>query len=161
MDTEAVDTDEIRVIPLAGMDDALKVLEDVVIPASEMWFTASRSGGPGGQHVNTTSSRVTLHWDVANTSALGPSDKAPVMARLAGRISHQGVLQVDVDTERSQHQNRQTARKRLAEIVQKALTKPKKRVPTKIPESAKERRRQDKAKRGVVKQQRAPPECDD
>ena len=142
-------------------DEAIKVREDVVIPASEVWFTASRSGGPGGQHINTTSSRVTLHWDVENTKALNPEEKALVMRVLASRISQQGVLAVSAETERSQHRNREIARSRLVDLVANALVKPKKRLPTKSPESARQRRLDEKIKRKRIKQLRTTPEVDD
>ena len=135
--------------------------EDLIIPASEMWFTSSRSSGPGGQHVNKTSSRVSLHWNAAESSALTSEQRERLMERLAPRISKQGVLQIDVDTHRSQHRNRQTARQRLAELVRDALAEPKKRVPTKTPARANQRRLEEKSRRGTVKQLRKPPTTDD
>jgi ribosome-associated protein len=142
------------------MDEALTVREDVVIPASEMWFTAARSGGPGGQYVITTSSRVTLHFDVANTTALTPRQKALVLRRLANRITGRDTLRVSADTERSQHANRRIARERLAELLREALTVPKRRLPTRVPERSELRRLSDKAKRSTLKQLRAPPKAD-
>ena len=142
------------------MDEALTVREDLVIPASELWFTATRSGGPGGQYVNTTSSRVVLHFDVANTTALTPRQKALVQRRLASRITGQGVLRVAADTERSQHANRRIARERLAELLKEALAVPKRRLPTRVPARAERRRLSDKAKRSSLKPLRAPPKAD-
>jgi ribosome-associated protein len=143
------------------MEDALPITDDITIPGNELWFTASRSGGPGGQHVNTTSSRVTLHWRVDSTAALTPAERARVMQRLAGRITDEGVLTVTVDSERSQRTNLRIARERLAVLVADALSEPKARVPTRIPRHARERRLRDKARRNTVKQLRMPPKADD
>jgi ribosome-associated protein len=143
------------------MEDALPIIDDITIPGNELWFTASRSGGPGGQHVNTTSSRVTLHWRVDSTAALTPTERARVMQRLAGRITDEGVLMVTVDSERSQRTNLRIARERLAVLVANALSKPKARIPTKIPRHVRERRLRDKARRNAVKQLRMPPKTDD
>lgn len=143
------------------MEDALTVRSDVTIPGAELWFTASRSGGPGGQHVNTTSSRVILHWEVARTAALTAVQKKRVMGRLAGRINAQGVLTVIVDSERSQHANRRLARERLAALIDGSLDAPKKRIATKIPMGARKRRLREKARRNAIKQLRKPPKVDD
>ncbi len=143
------------------MEESLTINDRIVIPGNELWFTASRSGGPGGQHVNTTSSRVTLRWDVAGTAALSEVERQRVMRRLAGRISNEGILTITVDTERSQRSNLQIARDRLAEVVAAALVKPKARVPTRTPRRVRERRLRDKARRTAVKQLRKPPKADE
>ncbi len=143
------------------MDEALTVREDVVIPASEMWFTAARSGGAGGQHVNKTSSRVTLHWHVESSAALTEAQRRRVMQRLAGRINQEGVLTVSVDTERSQYANLRIARERLADLIRSALRRQRKRIPTRVPKGAKERRLREKSKRTAVKQRRKPPGAED
>jgi ribosome-associated protein len=139
------------------MDDDLTIKEGIAIPASELWFTASRSGGPGGQHVNKTSSRVTLHWHIGNSTALTSPEKVRVMTRLAGRISGDGVLQVDVDTERSQHRNLEIARERLAALVREALSTPKKRIPTRVSRQARQRRLDEKSHRSTTKKLRSKP----
>ncbi len=137
------------------MNGGLQVRYDVTIPEHEIWFTASRSGGPGGQHVNTTSSRVTLHWHVPSTAALTEEQRSRVLTRLSGRISADGLLQLSVDSERSQHRNRQIAADRLVELVRKALSSPKKRIPTKASRASKRRRLEEKRRRGNVKRLRS------
>ena len=99
------------------MEEELQIKEDVIIPGSELNFTASRSGGPGGQHVNKTSSKVTLHWNAATTCALDGPARDRMIERLQPRLTSDGVLNINVDEERSQHRNRQIARSRLKEIV--------------------------------------------
>lgn len=139
------------------MEEPLPVREGVTIPGTELRFTASRSGGPGGQHVNKTSSKVNLHWDVANTSALSSAERDRVMRRLGTRINAEGILTVAVDTERSQHQNREIARERLARLVREALREPKVRVPTKASLAAKRRRVEEKSRRAALKRNRRDP----
>ena len=143
------------------MNDAITIRHNIIIPPSELWVTASRAGGPGGQHVNTTNSRVSLYWNVRETAVLSPIEKNRVLHRLANRISADGVLQITVDTERSQHKNREIAQNRLAELVKGALAVSKHRIPTKTPRSAKRKRLQAKAKRSAVKRLRTKPHDND
>jgi ribosome-associated protein len=140
---------------------ALRVDERLTIPGEELRFVASRSGGPGGQHVNTTSSRVVLLWDVEHSGALDPVQRARVLRRLRGRISRDGVLRVAADDERSQHRNRELARERLAALVAAALVRRRKRLPTEPTEAARRRRRDDKLRRGALKRMRGPAGTED
>ena len=142
------------------MEEPLTVEKNVVIPGEELWFVASRAGGPGGQHVNKTSSRVTLHWNLSETEVLTAAQKKRAVARLRGRINKDGVLQVHVDDSRSQKTNRQLARERLAELVQGAIKAPKKRIPTKVSKAAKQRRLDEKSKKGELKRLRSKPTDD-
>lgn len=125
-----------------------------VIPGWELWFTASRAGGPGGQHVNTSSTRITLYWNLAGTTALDESARARVMRKLASRINSEGVLQVSAEDERSQLSNRETARERLAMLVGEALVVPKSRRPTRPTRGSQERRISAKKQRGDLKKSR-------
>lgn len=143
------------------MEEDLIIRTDIVIPGNELDFKASRSGGPGGQHVNKTNSRITLQWSVLETTALDEDQRTRVLHKLQSRLTADGVLQISVDDERSQHQNREIARKRLREIVTAALRVPKKRVATKLSRAAKRRRLEEKKRRGSVKQLRKPPETSD
>lgn len=128
------------------------------IPGAELRFVASRASGPGGQHVNRTASRVTLIWDVERSRVLDPVQRARVLRRLRGRISRDGLLRVSADDERSQLQNRQLARERLAALVAAALARRRRRVPTVPTEAAKARRREEKRRRGGIKRMRKGPE---
>lgn len=139
------------------MEEPLKVTDEIVIPGSELRFTASRSGGPGGQHVNKTSSRVTLHWDLSNTCALDLNQRARVMRRLRNRLARDGNVLVHVDDNRSQHRNREIARQRLADAVRNALVERKKRIPTSVSKGAKKRRLQAKKRRSSIKRLRRDP----
>lgn len=123
---------------------AIVVNEHITIPDWEYWFTASRSGGPGGQHVNTTSSKVTLHWSPANSSVLSDAQKARVTTRLANRIRQDGVLQLDAEEHRSQLRNRVAAEERLAALLVGALAVQKRRRPTKPTRGSVERRLKEK-----------------
>lgn len=138
------------------MDD-LEVSPGLVIPGWELWFTASRSTGAGGQHVNRTNSRVTLHWMVATASTLAEGDRARIARRLAPRINEEGVLLVSADEHRSQLRNLEAARERLAALLAAALHRDRPRIETKVPKSAKRRRLADKRSRSEVKAGRAKP----
>ena len=143
------------------MEEDLPVTDRITIPGSELSFTASRAGGPGGQHVNKTSTRVTLQWDVSGTDALDATQRARVMERLAGRIGKDGVLRVAAEDERSQHRNRQVARSRLAALVEQALHVPRKRIPTRPSRASQKRRVEQKKRRGAIKKLRSGPPGDE
>ena len=142
------------------MSEELEIQRGVTIPAWELWWTASRSGGPGGQHANKTSSRVTLHWSLAQSSALTPSMKARATRKLRSRLTAEGELLISVDTTRSQHQNRELARERLAQMIRDALKVPKRRVATKPTKGSQRRRVQAKKARGDTKKMRKKPSLD-
>lgn len=120
------------------------VNERLSIPEWEYWFTASRSGGPGGQHVNTTSSKMTLHWSPASSSVLSDFQKQRIAQRLGNRINKEGVLQIDAEEHRSQLRNREAAIERLAELIREALTVQKRRKETRPTRGSVERRLQAK-----------------
>ncbi len=142
------------------MEEQLKVNEEITIPSFELWFVASRSGGPGGQHVNKTSSRVTLYWNLSDTIALDAQKRARLMRRLGNRMSRDGLVLIHVDEARSQHRNRQVARERLVEMIIEALKTRKKRVPTAIPAGVHRRRVENKRRRSQVKRLRRNPAGD-
>jgi ribosome-associated protein len=139
----------------------LRVDQQVEIPGDELRFVASRSGGPGGQHVNKTSSRVTLLWDVERSRALDPVQRARVLRRLRGRISRDGILRVSAEDERSQLRNRESARERLGALVAWALARRKRRLPTGPTRAARERRCDEKRRRGDLKRLRGPSDRED
>lgn len=136
------------------MDDGLPIGDNHMIPAWELWFTTSRSSGPGGQHANKTNSRVSLHWSVEATTAFDDFLKRRIMRRLASRIDGDGVLALHAEDTPSQHRNKELARERLAALVAAAIVPPKRRRATR-PSRASQRRRVDaKKKRGALKKQR-------
>ena len=92
----------------------VRVSATVTIPAGEIEFRASRSGGPGGQHVNTSSTRVELTWNAARSTALTGEQRALLLATLHAKLDTDGSLRVVVSDTRSQKQNRAIAEERLA-----------------------------------------------
>jgi len=114
----------------------------------------SLSGGPGGQHANKTSSRVTLSWNVVESEALGPNQRQRLMSKIGSKLTKSGMLQVHVDTHRSQHANRETARERMSEIVHAALAIEKRRKATKPTRGSQKRRVESKRRRSQVKKGR-------
>ena len=123
----------------------------LVVPASELTERFSRASGPGGQGVNTTDSRVQLSWAPATSTALSEAQRARVVAALEPRLVD-GVITIDASEHRSQRQNRQAARHRLAEGVRAALAPPPPpRRATKPTKGSQRRRLAAKSRRADVK----------
>ena len=137
------------------------VNDEFSIPDDALTFTASRSGGPGGQHVNKTSSRVTLRLDVAHAPFLSDDLRARLLSGLGSRVGADGTVRVVSQASRSQFANRRTATLRLAAMLAEALTPEVPRVATKIPRRTKAARLASKKRRASVKQGRTPPAGDD
>lgn len=135
----------------------LRVNDDLAIPLAELRYRASRSGGPGGQHVNTSSTKIELEFDVAASPSLTEAQRARIQERLANRISGEGVLLLSSSSSRSQHQNREAVTERLAELLADALRQRKPRRRTKVPRAAKEARLREKKKRADTKRKRGRP----
>lgn len=142
------------------MADPIPISNRFSIPAGELDFQASRSGGPGGQHANTTASRVQLRWNVRASPSLSEGRRDVILERLAGRIDQDGVLQVTADTHRSQHRNRAEAADRLADLVREALRPRKRRKKTRRTRSSNEKRLRKKKHRGRIKKLRGPVDRD-
>lgn len=136
------------------MADPISISNRFSIPAAELEFQASRSGGPGGQHVNTTASRIQLRWNVRTSPSLSDGRRELLLDRLSGRIDQEGVLQVTVDAHRSQHRNREEAADRLAGLVREALRPRKKRKKTRRTRGSNEKRLREKKQRGQTKKLR-------
>ena len=138
-------------MPVAG---PLRVSRSVVIPERELRWRFSHASGPGGQGVNTADSRVELSFDLARSSALGPVQRARALERLDRRLAD-GVLTIRASSRRSQLQNREAARERLAATLAAALAPPAPtRRPTKPTKGATERRLADKRRRARTKRLR-------
>ena len=133
----------------------IKITDHISIPEEELSFTASLSGGPGGQNVNKVSSRVTLWFDVVNSASLSPEQKELVLGRLSNRISKEGVLRVISQQTRSQVENRELANERFVELMQDALRRVPIRKKTRVSKGAKLRRLEEKKQRGSLKQERS------
>jgi ribosome-associated protein len=132
----------------------LRVSDSVAVPRAELSFRASRSGGPGGQHVNTSSTRVELIWSVASTPSLSEEQRTRVMEKLANRINAEGELLLAESGSRSQLQNREAVIERFVEILAGALHVPPRRKKTRPPKAERERRLQAKKRRSEVKRLR-------
>lgn len=136
--------------------DSLVVTDDLAIPMHELDVRASRAGGPGGQHVNTSSTRIEVTWNIPASAVLDDTARARLLARLASRLDTAGTLRVVASDRRSQLQNREAALARMAEVVARALAVPKPRRKTRVPRAAKARRLEAKRRRGEVKSRRKP-----
>ncbi|MDW4907895.1 alternative ribosome rescue aminoacyl-tRNA hydrolase ArfB [Streptomyces sp. ADMS] len=139
---------------MVGMAGPYLIRGSVSLPEAELMWRFSRSGGPGGQHVNTSDSRVELSLDLARTEALPEVWKRRALERLAGRLVD-GVVTVRSSEHRSQWRNRETAAVRLAALIAEATAPPPKpRTPTRIPRGINERRLRQKKARADVKRGR-------
>ena len=138
----------------------IPIMDGLAIFENELTFTASRSGGPGGQNVNKVSSRVTLAFDVCGSGSLSEEQKRMVMGRLATRINKEGILQIVSQRTRSQELNRTDALNRFSELLRRALTPQLPRVKTRIPPAAKRQRLEEKKKRSTTKETRSRKEWD-
>ncbi len=114
------------------------------IPEDELEFVYSRASGPGGQHVNKTSTRVTVRWNIQASPVIGELWRAWLLKRLASRLTVDGILAVSVDDTRSQFQNRELACERLRVLVMAAWERPKERHATKRTHASEEKRLSDK-----------------
>jgi len=144
---------------LKGCDvaDDLIINSRVTIPVAELVFTASRSSGPGGQHVNTADTRIQLRWNLLGTAALTKAQLERVRRALASRLTEAGEIILASDKHRSQRRNREEVTQRLAALVREALVPPKPRRATKPTRASKERRLDDKKRRSQVKKGRGRP----
>ena len=138
-------------------EDALVIDATVSIPRSELVFRATRSGGPGGQHVNTSSTRIELLWSPASSRALDEAQRTRVLQKLASRLDGEGFVRVVASENRSQLRNREDAEHRLADLVRKALVVPKVRKKTRPSRAAKARRLEEKKRKSDKKAMRRKP----
>ncbi len=129
----------------------LRVGRHFVIPAEELRWRFSGSGGPGGQHANTANTRVDLTFDVTRSDVLGPRQRARLLEHL-GQI-----VRVVASDERSQARNRELALQRLAARLSEALRQDRPRLPTRPTQASRQRRRRDKEARSALKLERRPP----
>lgn len=138
----------------------LEVTDELTIPAAELAWRFSRSSGPGGQHVNTSDSRVQLTWNVVDSLVLSESQRERLVGRLGRRLAN-GRVTVTVSAQRSQLRNRETALEHLGDIVREALAPPARlRRATQPTRGSARRHLAGKKRRSETKQQRQRPSAD-
>lgn len=139
----------------------LHVRGHVTIPAEDLSWSASRASGPGGQNVNKVATKVTLRFDLRGTDALSRSQKARLRGLAKNRLDSEGRVVIAAQSERTQRQNLRVARERLRRLVERSLTPPKKRKPTKPSKAAKRRRLDSKRHQSDKKRSRRRVRADD
>ena len=125
----------------------------------ELVFTSSRSSGPGGQHVNKVSTKVELRFHIPNSGLLNDEEKDILLIKLKNKINSEGELIIVSQDERSQYKNKKKAIEKFYELLQRALTPPKKRKPTKPTQASKEKRLEKKRIIADKKEKRKPPDA--
>jgi ribosome-associated protein len=126
-----------------------------IVPRAELVFRVSRASGPGGQHVNKTSTRVEVLWDLIRSPSLDDARRERLRHTLRTRLDASGILRVAASARRSQRQNRLAAVRRLQQLVDEALYEPPPRRRTRPPPHAKEARLEAKRRRGQTKSRRS------
>ena len=135
----------------------IRVTKDIAIDERELQEEFIRASGPGGQNVNKVATAVKLRFDAAHSPSLPPEVRDRLIRLAGSRITEQGVIIIDARRFRSQERNRQDARERLAALIRKAAQRPKARRKTRPTAASKERRLEEKRRRGQTKRTRRPP----
>lgn len=130
-------------------------------PESELSEKFILTGGPGGQHVNRTESGVQLRFDAGTSAFINETVRQRLLKLAGSRADNEGMIMIEARSHRSQHRNREDARVRLAELIERAHQQPRKRIATKPTRSAKKKRLKAKRQRGDIKQKRGKPGMDD
>ena len=140
---------------MADRSGLLRVSGSCAIPLAELTWRFSRSGGPGGQHANTSDTRIEVTFDVATSPSLGPRQRARILERLGP------VVRAGASDTRSQARNRDIATERLRERLAAALRIDPPRRPTRATRGSQRRRVEQKRRRGETKRKRGRPGTDD
>lgn len=135
-------------------DGGIRVTRSLVIPADELRFSFTTSGGPGGQHANKAATRAEVAWNIEESRALGPRQRERLRRKLGRRLDSSGTVRVASGTYRSQLRNREAVVTRLADVIRTALTEPRRRVATAPSGASVERRLQAKRRRSELKRRR-------
>jgi ribosome-associated protein len=142
---------------MARVPTRIEINARLTIPGSEIQVTYARSSGPGGQHVNKTSSRALLRWNLEDSGAPDEATRATLRAKLSHRLTAEGDLLIASERHRESGRNVQDALERFQDLLQKALTPQKKRRKTRPTRGSVDRRIKEKKRRSETKQQRRPP----
>ena len=142
------------------MEEKLEIMPGLEIDPSALQFSASRSSGPGGQHVNKTSSRITLRFNVLNCPEFSGSQRTRILQKLKNRINSSGEILIHVQDERSQLANRELAVVRLQKLLAAALHRDPPRRKTRVPKAARQKRMDAKSHRGSIKKMRRRPDVE-
>jgi ribosome-associated protein len=142
-------------------DNLLEITPGLRLPLSELEYRASRSGGPGGQHVNTSSTRIEVWWDVSASPSLTAEQRLQLLQRLGPRLDSSGRLRLVSSASRSQLRNREDVTERLQSVVAAALAVRKKRRATRPSRASKAARLDAKRRRAVTKERRRAPHRSD
>jgi ribosome-associated protein len=140
--------------PPVGVENLLEVNESLSIPRGELDVRVSRSSGAGGQHVNKTSSRVEIFWNIPASRALTDEQRNRLLEKLASRLTTQGSIRIVASDMRSQTRNRELAEEKLVETVRRGLIVPKKRRATRPTRASKEARLESKKRQSHKKSER-------
>ena len=132
----------------------LEVNSGLSIPAGELRQAASRSSGPGGQHVNKSATRVSLRWNIRSSAVLNERQRGRLLDRLSSRLTRSGELLVHAEASRSRARNLEEARSRLGDIVAEALAVPRTRRPTRPTTASRARQREAKRQHSNLKRSR-------
>ena len=135
----------------------LVITSNLSIPEHELQFRASRSSGPGGQHVNKVNTRMTLHFDIRNSPSLTVMQKSRVSQKLKTRINKDGIFYLYAHRSRSQAMNRADLLDKFCRLLREALTPQRARRETQVPERSRVQRVDQKKRRGQLKQRRMRP----
>ncbi len=142
-------------------EKTIQITRTVSIPMAELRFRFSRSGGPGGQHVNRSATRVELLFDLGHSPSLSQEQRQRASRALASYLDQDGVLHLVSQSSRSQLRNREEVVDRFRTLMQKALKKPKRRRPTRPGAKARQKRLEEKRRRSALKEQRRAVRPDD
>jgi ribosome-associated protein len=133
---------------------------DTALLLREISFSAVRSGGPGGQHANKVSSKVLLQYNIEQSNALSDLEKITAKHKLSSKLSKDQTLIISCDESRSQHKNKEIAINRFLSIMETAIKRPRKRIPTKVSKTVKRKRLETKKKMALKKSLRQKPKMD-
>jgi ribosome-associated protein len=133
---------------------------DTELLVKEISFSAVRSGGPGGQHANKVSSKVILQFNIEQSNALSDLEKITAKHKLSSKLTKEQALIITCDESRSQHKNKEIAINRFLSMMETAIKRPRKRIPTKVSKTVKRKRLETKKKMALKKSLRQKPKMD-